>query len=370
MSGAEVAGKAAFTGIRYAQCWEDADILLDGLNVQPGDVCVSIASAGDNSLALLTKDPARVLAVDLSAAQLACLDLRCAAYQALGHRDYLELYGARPSTRRDDLYAACRPHFREAASRDFWDARRNDLASQGFAAMGKFERYFRIFANWILPFVHPRRRVAELLRPKSMAERRQFYDAQWNTPRWRALFGIFFSRTVMGALGRDPRFFDYVEGDLKTHLMARVAHAAVELDPAANPYLHWIMNGTFGDALPVALRAENYDLIRARIDRIEWRQAAVEDVIGELTAQGTRPARYNLSDIFEYMSAENTEALLAKLAAAGAKGGRLAYWNMMVPRSRPESLAGKLKPLDPLARDLFLKDKAFFYRAFVVEEIR
>src|SRR5437763_53270 len=49
--GSEVAARADFTGIRYAQCWEDADILLAGLDVQPGDVCLSIASAGDISLA-------------------------------------------------------------------------------------------------------------------------------------------------------------------------------------------------------------------------------------------------------------------------------------------------------------------------------
>ena len=43
----EIAGKASFDEIRYAQCWEDADVLLQGLDVQPGDHCLSIASAGD-----------------------------------------------------------------------------------------------------------------------------------------------------------------------------------------------------------------------------------------------------------------------------------------------------------------------------------
>ena len=66
----EAAARADFSAIRYAQVWEDADVLLAGLDVQPGDVCVSIASAGDNALALLTKDPSRVIALDLSPAQL------------------------------------------------------------------------------------------------------------------------------------------------------------------------------------------------------------------------------------------------------------------------------------------------------------
>src|SRR5262249_59430145 len=102
--GSEVAGKADFSGVRYAQCWEDADVLVEGLGVRPGDVCLSIASAGDNSLALLTRQPARVIALDLSPAQLACLELRVAAYRALEHPELLELIGSVPSRRRPQLY--------------------------------------------------------------------------------------------------------------------------------------------------------------------------------------------------------------------------------------------------------------------------
>src|SRR5436189_3704298 len=98
--GSEVAAKADFSGIRYAQCWEDADVLLAGLDVRPGDVCLSIASAGDNALALLTRDPVRVVALDLSPAQLACLELRVSAYRDLSHQELLELIGSRPSERR------------------------------------------------------------------------------------------------------------------------------------------------------------------------------------------------------------------------------------------------------------------------------
>ncbi len=71
----EAAGKADFSHIRYAQCWEDADVLLEALDVQPGDTCLSIASGGDNTLALLTRQPGRVVALDLNPAQLACLRL-------------------------------------------------------------------------------------------------------------------------------------------------------------------------------------------------------------------------------------------------------------------------------------------------------
>ena len=75
--------KVDLSFVRYAQCWEDADILLAALDLRPGARCLSIASAGDNTLALLTCAPSRVVALDLSAPQLACLELRVSAFRRL-----------------------------------------------------------------------------------------------------------------------------------------------------------------------------------------------------------------------------------------------------------------------------------------------
>src|SRR5438270_910192 len=81
----EAAARADFSQIRYAQCWEDADVLLEGLDIQPSDSCLSIASAGDNALAMLSRAPSRLVALDLSPAQLACVELRGAAYREPCH---------------------------------------------------------------------------------------------------------------------------------------------------------------------------------------------------------------------------------------------------------------------------------------------
>ena len=55
-----------------------------------------------------------------------------------------------------------------------------------------------------------------------------------------------------------------------------------------------------------------------------------------LESADTEPIdRYNLSDIFEYMSEANFHCLLEKLVRHARPGGRLAYWNMLVPRSAP-----------------------------------
>lgn len=362
----EASQRADFTGIRYAQCWEDADVLLDALDIQPGDVCLSIASAGDNSLAILTRDPARVIALDLSHAQLAVLALRVASYRHLAYEEMLGFLGSVECDRRADLYQRLRDDL-DPQARAFWDARPESIRL-GVGKAGKFEHYFSLFCNRALPLVHSRSDVQKLLAPKSRDERIGFYERRWNNLRWRMMFRIFFSRFLMGRMGRDPEFFRYVEGNVADRILQRTRYALTELDPATNPYVRWILEERHTPtSLPVALRRENFELIRSRLDRLSWRCASIEEALGK---EEQRFDCFNLSDIFEYMSQENYEQLLRTILSHANRGARLAYWNMLAPRSRPESLAAQLKPLKEVADRLFAQDKAFFYSAFVVEEVQ
>jgi S-adenosylmethionine:diacylglycerol 3-amino-3-carboxypropyl transferase len=351
--------------VRYAQVWEDADVLLAGLDVRPGDACVSIASAGDNTLALLTKQPSRVVAIDVSAAQLACLELRVAAYRTLQHEQLLELIGSRPSVRRAALFAQCRPLLSSDA-RAFWDRRGRDIDG-GIGGAGRFERYFALFRQCVLPLIHDRKTVADLLGLRTREAREEFYDTRWNSWRWRFLVRAFFSRVVMSRLGRERAFFQYAEGSLPAAILERTRHALVDLDPSANPYAHWILTGTHGDALPCALRPENFGIIRDNLDRLEWHRVSLEEFVRR-SAPGEFD-RFNLSDVFEYVSPAHYEALLADIVRTARTGARLAYWNLLAPRSRPESLAARLHPLATLAGSLHASDRAFFYSAFRIEEV-
>lgn len=365
MSTDTIASRADFSQIRYAQCWEDADVLVAGLDPAAGAHCVSISSAGDNTLALLTRAPGRVVALDLNPAQLACLELRVAAYRRLQYAELLELIGSRPSTRRRDWFAACRDDLGPDA-RAFWDAR-PELIEAGIGSAGKFERYFSLFRSRVLPCIHRRKFVMRMLENRDPAERESFYENTWNTWRWRLLFRVFFSRTMMGRMGRDPSFFDHVKGPVAAKILERTRHALAILDPSDNPYLHWILTGTHGAALPLALREEHFEVISNNLDCLEWRLASIEELLEEEPA--VRFDAWNLSDIFEYMPEPAYHALLGKITVHSNPGARLAYWNMLAPRSRPESMADVLEPLDDLARNLHHQDKAFFYSRFVVERV-
>ena len=354
-----------FSDIRYGQVWEDADVLLDGLDVQPGGTYLSVASAGDNALALLVRNPAHVIAVDLSPAQLACLELRVAAFRALSHAEVLEIIGSRPSTRRRCLYARCRSQL-SADTRHFWD-RRGDAIDGGIGAAGRLERYFELFRRQVLPLVHGRRLIEQLLAPRDRREREDFYAHRWDTPRWRLLFKTFFSRFLMGRLGRHPEMFRYAAGSVAERLLDRTRHALTELEPARNPYLHWILTGAHRETLPLALRPESFEAIRRNLDRLEWRREPLEQFV-----RRARPATFdgfNLSDVFEYVPADDYRRTLDDIARAGRPGARLAYWNLLAPRRCAETPSSPVRPLGDLAARLHRSDCGFFYSDFVLEEV-
>lgn len=363
-------------------------MLLEALDIRPDDVCFSIASAGDNALALLSQGPEKVVAVDLNPAQLACLELRVAAYRLLSYEELLALIGTQtvePNQEglRNQLYQRCRPELTPAAA-SFWDSRPEAIRA-GIGHGGKFERYFRLFRRFVLPLIHKQNLVDQLLRGGSKEERERFYSESWNTRRWRLLFHLFFSRQLMGLLGRDPSFFRYVEGSVAKRILARTQHALTELNPSENPYLQWILKETHTTALPFALRRENFEKIRSHLDRLEWNQASIEEYLA--THPGNQFSKWNLSDVFEYLSEAEYESLLRRIVHASRTNAvmqtgastfeppsyqnrsRMVYWNMLAPRSCPPSLRSQINPLSDLAQTLFQQDKAFFYSRLVIEEV-
>lgn len=361
----EVAERADFSHLHYAQCWEDGDIMLEALDVRPGQIYLSIASGGDNTLAVLSRSPERVIAIDANPAQIANLELKIAAFRELEHGELLELVGSRESHRRGEFYARCRKQLSHSA-RNYWDGHADAIAG-GIGGSGRFERYLGQFRRWVLPLAHSRRLAQRLFETSSHEQREQLYTQEWDTWRWRWLCRAFLSRYVMGRMGRDPSFFRYAEGSIARHILGRTQHALTTLTPAENPYLQWVLTGRHFAALPCALRAENFESIRNNLDRIELHLCSLEDFLSR--ADHGSIDSFNLSDVFEYMSEESYHRTLESLIGIGRSGGRLAYWNMLVPRRCPGYLAGRLRSLRSLADDLALRDKVFFYSAFVLEEI-
>ncbi len=356
--------RAAFDLVRYANCWEDADILIEALAVKKGDRCLSIASAGDNSLALLANEPELVVACDLNPAQLACVEIRLSAFAELSHADMLAFLGFRPCEHRLDFFTLLRPSLSPSAQH-FFDRNTKHVA-RGLIHNGKFERYVRIFGNWILPLAHSRKTLNNLMQEKDETARLAFFHERWDTRRWRLLCRIFCSRLVLGKAGRDPEFMRYVEGAVADRILLRAQEGLTKVPTHNNPFLDYIATGAFRHALPFYARAENFTKIRTNLSRLRLFHGAVSDLFA---ADQLGFDKFNLSDIFEYMSQDlflQTARLLLENARPSA---RLAYWNMLVPRGIAQHWPDRVRPLQDLSASCFRRDKAFFYQAFHVDMV-
>ncbi len=361
----EVEDYAKFDIIRYAQVWEDAEILIEALEINESDNILSIASAGENAISMLIKNPNKVYAIDLNANQIACSEFKIVCYKYLEYQECMELIGVFDSKNRLEIY--------KKIERDLSDKTRKylnenlEIVEKGIINAGKFENYFNIFGQKVLPLIHNKKIRRELLAKKTKEERYEFYDKKWNNLRWKMLFRIFFSRIVMGKLGRDKAFFRYVNVNVAEHILERTKYAITELDTSKNSYLHYIINGKYDEVLPVAYRKENFQKIKQNIDKIVLLSETVETFIERDDVDYI--SKYNLSDIFEYMSDEQMCGIFEKIFTKSIPGSRVAYWNMLADK-RASKYFENLEYKERESQQLLNKDKAFFYSNFIIEEIK
>ena len=364
----DISSRAEFSFIRYSQCWEDADTLLEALLPKPGGHYISIASGGENSFSLISRG-ARVTAIDLSLPQLAVTDLKRAAYIALSYDEFLAFLGVTEMDSRCELYRSTLRPLIKPEHRVWLD---NNLVSVegGIIHSGKFEQYFKTFRTKMLPLVHKKEPVEALLMGNpDRAAREEFHDKCWNSVRYRMMFQIFFSRFVMGSRGRDAAFFEHVEGRVADRIKQRVRTGLVEVNGTENPYLNYILTGNYREALPHAFRPEVFDSIKANISNLTLCLASVEDALDEIPDESV--AGYNLSDIFEYMSNEQMDKLYEGLLDKAGPGARIVYWNMLVSRAaNRERFSGRFRGYYKTGANLLKTDKAFFYKRLIIEEKR
>ena len=372
-----------FSLIRYSQCWEDTEVLLESLNIQENDICFGILSAGDNVFSMLAENPEKVVALDISFPQIALAKLKKEVFNSFSYDEMLEFMGVTKSDRRIEMYDRIKENL-DKEVKEYWDFNREAIEN-GIIHTGKFEKFFKIFREKILPFVHSKKRVEKLLEKKSRQERTEYYDNYWNNFRWKLMFKLFFSKYIVGKLGRDKEFFRYAEKNISEEMKERSRYALCEQSPYENPYINYILTGNYRkDCLPYFLRKENFDKIRKNLHKVEILQSSVEEYLDQIDFKINK---FNLSDIFEYMSVENYSKLMEKIYDNANEDALLTYWNLIVERNsekldykktdseiavngKETNVNGeKYERMKELDRKLHEKDMTFFYTDFVVEKV-
>ncbi len=353
--------------IRYSQVWEDHVLLERGLDVGPEDDVLSIGSAGCNVLALLLAGARSVVAVDASPAQSALIELKLAGLKTLSHREFVELVGVRHGADRLSLYGRLRPAL-SPATRAFWDER-PEVINSGVVASGKLERYFRDFRDRYTRRLIDPAAIRELLTLADPRRQAELFERHIAIPDFEDALRAHFTVEAMAGPARDESQFRYVEmDDVGGHFMGRLRHVCTAVPARGNFYLEWFLTGSYRslELGPPYLRRANFDRLRSLVDRVEVVQADLESFLESQPSGAFSKA--NLSDVFEYMPEDAAGELLELVASRLRPGGRVAHWDLLVPRPMPAHLGDRLAPLRADSARLHNGDRVPFYRDFHLHE--
>ena len=339
-----------FHGLVYAQIWEDPEVDLEALALTPQCHVVAIASGGCNVLSYLTADPARITAVDLSRAHVALNRLKLVAASRLPsweayHRFFAEADDPANVAAYDRLIA---PHL-DGASRAYWEGRtihglgrrRISIFARNAYRHGVLGRFIGLaHAVARLHGVRPR----DLLKAESLADQRRFFEealsplfdrpvVRWATDNRLSLYG----------LGIPPAQYEALAGgrSMGAVLRERVERLACGFSLTDN-YFTWQAFGRGygrGEApLPPYLRREQFDIVRARVERVEVRLTSITDHLASLPASSRD--RYVLLDAQDWMTDLQLNALWQQITRTARPDARVIFRTA----AEPSLLPGRLAP--------------------------
>lgn len=352
--------------INYSQCWEDSEILIKALNISAHDVVLSITSGGDNTIALLLCGPRRITAIDLNCAQNHLLELKLASAKALSYDDYLSFLGLTDSFNRLYLFPKLKPYLSPKAYS--WWLRHKSAIKKGIINSGRFERFLNLFRKYILPLVHSRRKTAQFVTIPSIEKQREFYKNRWDTKKWRIYFRLATSRPILKYLARQPGMFNYVGmKKISDKYLKRLESNIKNVPIVSNYFLHYCLTGNFGTSLPLYLKKDNYFVIK----KYKFPLSIItENILNHLKSMPENSyTKYNLSDIFEALSDDETNILWEEIIRTSKNGATIVYWDNLLSKSIPSAFSDKVKDKKQLEKKLFLGDRVFFYGNFHIYKV-
>ncbi len=310
--------------IHYSNCHEDSAFILEQIKNRPKRI-LSIASALDNCLAMLLLEPDKIVAIDSNDAQIYLCKLKQCGIKYLDYESFLVLIGIIEGDGKD-YYEKLREHLDEE-TRDYFDSHIYLISDVKLVHCGRFEYYFAVFKNRVLPLIHAKRTITSFMNAEDITRQRELYRKTFDNLRFKLLFKLFFSEAVMKRVGRDKEYFRYNKGSLST-LLKRKFEVCIENNlNSSNPYLQYIVFNNFS-TLPIYLVRENFEFIKRNIDKLTIQKADFSQAVDE----GEKYDFMYLSDIFEYMDASVMEKMSKAINNSLTDGGEVLYFNMMNPR--------------------------------------
>ena len=321
-----------FTSFVYPQIWEDPLVDMEALGIGPHSRIAAIASGGCNVMSYLTRNPARVVAVDLNPAHLALLDLkRVAARHVRNHAEFFRLFGNAGHPDNVRLYDAVLADLILPESREFWSSRsisgrrRIHALRTGLYRQGLLGRSMTL-AHWICR-LHGAK-PASLLQARNHEELRAAYDREIRPIFESALVRLLFRLPVsVFGLGIPPRQYDALTEDHPDEphkvLAERTERLLTAFAPDENYFAHQALTHSYGRSLPPYLEAEHFATLGRAVQALELHNASITDILDRQPA-GSLDG-FVLLDAQDWMNGEQLNDLWRAISRAAAPGARFVF---------------------------------------------
>ncbi len=352
----------------FAQVREDPLLEIEALGAGPDDTVVVVSSGGCTALSLLAAGAGRVVGVDLNRTQNHLVELKLAAVGHLEAEEAVRFLGGWPGGRafRWSTYQRLRGSLTPPAQA-YWDQRRRSL-ERGVLGTGVSERFIGLVMAALRLGIHPPGRVRRLLACSTVDQQRHFYDTEWDTRRWRLLFRALLNRAVFRHTYHDA-FFRHVDNpSFARHFLGLARHTLTEVPLANNYFVHQMLTGCYPRGVPGGL-PPYLDPVRARgLVRAAARLSLVDGSFVDHLRRCPDASidGFALSNICEWLDAEQIDELLAEVVRTAAPGARLVFrnfvgWTEVPLRWRPAIVEDRAR-----GEALGLRDRSAVQRRFAV----
>lgn len=188
-------------GFGFSQ--EDERIVASMLGVE-GQTVLCVASGGDIPLSLLARGARRVIAVDISEAQLHLCRLKAAVIERLDPEAAAALLGFLPSSvsQREGWFAVCMESL-PATTAEFWRLHQAGLRLHGAIWCGRYEQFIKKLHLVLRPLLG--RAFTRLARCATTAEQEVIFEQRIGRTWLRLLLRVAFSRKVYAGHGVDEQ---------------------------------------------------------------------------------------------------------------------------------------------------------------------
>lgn len=357
----------------YSQTWEDCQTTKQALNIQRGDVVLSIASSGDNLFNLLLEEPQLIYGVDINPAQIALCELKMAAFTKLSYLKMLALLGVRKSKKRIELYQKIK-HSLSPKAKAYWDQNLKDI-KRGLINCGLVEGKILPIVRVILKAFFGKKGLEKLLKLKTKKQQREYADYYFKKYEqsflgW--LFKVMASNSVIRLLSYPT--FPYIDSrsDLALDHLKKIAYQTdLPLGFKDNYYFHQFFFGRYlsNKLVPPYLLDKNFDHLRENMAKIKL---FTGDVASFLKRQPREAIdKFNFSDIFEPWCPEKEFVkILAETKRVGKNNARVFFREQLGRRKIPLKLKENFCRKISLEKSLLAKDKTFTYYKFNIFTIK